>query len=534
MERRSRTKAIYINSIVTMMAQILQVIVGFIVRKVFINSLGVSYLGYNSVFQNILQMLNLADMGIGVAITSFLYKPLAEHDMKRTAALMAMYKKVYNLIGLVVLILGIVVSFFLSILIPDASDSLWYLRVLFYINLLGTVSTYYLAYKRTLFIADQKSYLTSAVDTIMFFVFSGLQLLVLFQKPNYIAYLVLGICKNIISNVIISVRCDHQYGRIDKRYDKKIYTEYKPKVINYVKDVFVSRIGAYVYYSTDNIIISSFRGSILTGFYSNYTMVTLQVQTLFNLILSSIQATFGNYISTVEDKKKQQEMTDNYLCADYYLGNFCMLCIMFLIQPFIQIVFGKRFVLSFSTAFWLSVNLMLTLILTLPSQVFTIYKLYHYDRPIIAVSAILNIVISIALVIPLGIDGALIGTFVTSLIYLYSRMFIISKRVYEIPYRHYLAMLLKYWCVSAVSIAAIYFCTKSIPGTSFASFIVRMIIVGLLSLLIPAVCLMRSKEFEFLRSKLIPQRFQKFVTNKILAAGCVGLVVVSLIIGGRL
>lgn len=50
------------------------------------------YLGYNSVFVNILQMLNLADLGIGVAITSYLYKPLAQNDNARITAIMGIYK----------------------------------------------------------------------------------------------------------------------------------------------------------------------------------------------------------------------------------------------------------------------------------------------------------------------------------------------------------------------------------------------------------------------------------------------------------
>ena len=82
----NRTKNVYINSIVALSGQLFQIFLSFAVRKIFITTLGVSYLGYNSVFTNILQMLNLADLGIGVAITSFLYKPLADGDKRRVSA----------------------------------------------------------------------------------------------------------------------------------------------------------------------------------------------------------------------------------------------------------------------------------------------------------------------------------------------------------------------------------------------------------------------------------------------------------------
>ena len=181
-----RTKIVYVNSIVALGSQICQVLIGFITRKLFIDYLGVEYLGYNSVFGNILQMLNLADLGIGVAITSYLYKPLSENNKKKITAIMYIYKKLYSIIGFIVLGVGLVVSFFLKTLIPDANCGIWYLRLLFYINLVGTVSTYFLAYKRTLLIADQKSYLTNIADTATYFVFSLKELIRFPQLPFWL------------------------------------------------------------------------------------------------------------------------------------------------------------------------------------------------------------------------------------------------------------------------------------------------------------------------------------------------------------
>lgn len=74
------------------------------------------------------------------------------------------------MIGVFVLGLGVTVSVFLPVLIPDAACSAAALRFYFYISLAGTVSTYYLTYKRTLLVADQKSYIVMHVDTIVFIV----------------------------------------------------------------------------------------------------------------------------------------------------------------------------------------------------------------------------------------------------------------------------------------------------------------------------------------------------------------------------
>ena len=529
-----RTHKVYVNSTVTLVSQIAQIILGFFVRKIFIKYLGVEYLGYNSVFVNILQLLNLADLGIGVAITSYLYKPLAENDKARITAIMGIYKKLYSILGVVVLAIGLVVSIFLNVLIPDATCGIWYLRILFYINLIGTVSTYFLAYKRTLLIADQKSYLTNVADTIVYFVISFLQLLFLVFKPSYIVYLSLNIAKNIISNIAVSTKVNKDYKYINQKPDRELVKEYKPQIAQYVKDVFVSRIGAVVYYSTDNVILSVLKGSLLTGYLSNYTLITGQLNTVVTQVLSSVQATFGNFINTTEDKMQRRKMTDNYFCVNFCIGNFCMICFALLAQSFIKLFFGENMLLTFSTALWLGINLMLTFLIQLPSQVFVIYKLFRYDRPIIIVSAVLNIIISVALVNVMGINGVLIGTFVTSLIYLFSRFYIIARVVYDVKYGYYVKKILCYGLVSTSTFLTSYLATRNINGSGVVWFCVKAIMVGLLAVLSTAFLLSFGEEFEFLKNKLVPNVVKRFTSKMFIGGACIVSLIVAIIFGGGL
>lgn len=526
----SRTKKVSRNVIVSFVSYFLQILIGFIIRKLFIKYLGVAYLGYNSVFTNILQMLNLADLGIGVAITSYLYKPLAEGDTKRISSLMYIYKKLYSFIGILVIFIGIVVSLFLEQLIPDADCSLLYLRLLFFINLVGTVSTYFVAYKRTLIIADQKAYITNIYDTIMYFVVSILQGILLVYYPSYIIYLILNILKNIASNVILSIKANRMYAFIDEETDDRIVREYRPQIYQYIKDVFVSRIGAVVYYSTDNIILSIVKGSLLTGYLSNYTLITTQLNTIVVQVLNSLQSTFGNYINTNSDLNKQKEMTDNYFCVNFCIGNFCMICYSLLAQPFVKLFFGENMLLSFSTVLWLGINLMLTFLIQLPSQVFVIYRLYKYDRPIIIVSATLNILISIVLANYIGVNGVFIGTFITSLIYLFSRFFVISKYVFHIHFSYYALKNLKFGLVSITSFLLVYYVTKDFNGDGIVNFGIRAFFVVCLAVFVTAFLVSFSKEFTFLTNKLVPTGIKKLISKTSLFVISLLLVVMLLII----
>lgn len=528
----NRITTVYKNSIITLAVQLVQILIGFIVRKVFIETLGVEYLGYNSVFSNILQMLNFADLGIGVAITSFLYKPLAENNVQRVATLMTLYKKIYQVVGTIVLVAGIIASFFVGWLIPDATViSLGYLKLLFIINLSGTVATYFLAYKRTLLIADQKSYVINITDGVLFVIFSLVQIFTLRRFHSYIVYLVLNIIKTVISNIILSIRCNKRYGKFENLSSKVYINEYKPKIIQYVKDLFVSRIGAVVFYGTDNVIISVVRGSLLAGFLSNYTMITGYLTTIINQLLASLQATFGNYLNSNKSLQDQRRMTDNYFCANYLIGNFCMICFVFIVQPFVNLYFGQKLLLPFSTAIWLGINLMLSILIQLPSQVFTIYRLFRYDRPIIIVSVILNIVISIILVKYIGIDGALIGTFVTSLIYLFSRFYIIAKKVYDVPFKHYLLKLLHYFFISSINFGIVFFFSKYRYINSWSALFLYGFMVAVSTISISLFILSIIKDIDFFVERMIPIKIRIIFKPVLLGAITLFIIIFCLLYG---
>ena len=512
----TRAKNVYVNSAITLIGQIVQILLGFIVRRLFIRYLGNSYLGYDSVFSNILQMLNIADLGISVAVTSFMYVPLAKKEQEAINALMYLYKRVYQMIGVFVLALGVIVSVFLPVLIPDAACSAAALRFYFYISLAGTVSTYYLSYKRTLLVADQKSYIAMLVDTIVFIVISLLQIILLICAPDYALYLVSVILKNIAANIIISVHCNRRYPYLKASVNQKLYKNYKPQVWAYVKDMFVAKVGAYIFHGTDNLVLSVFCGSLRAGYLSNYSMITLQVNNVITQILSSVQSVYGNYISETEDKNLQRKMTDNYFFVNAFLGNFCMLCVMFLIQPFVQLVFGKLYVLDETTAGLMAVNLMLTIMLQLPSQVFTIYRLYHYDRMIIAVSAVVNITISVAMVCKTGINGVLIGTFVASLIYLFSRYYIIAKHVYDIPYWHYIYRIGRCFLIAALSALVLYTMTGRMQSTTIFGMGMKIVCVVILAGIVPLVFFSATEEFNFVIETMLPEKLKKFFSKYII------------------
>ena len=73
----SRTSKSVKNSSVALVFYFINLILQFFSRKIFLDYLGAEVLGLNTTATNLLQFLNLAELGVGAAIACTLYKPLA-------------------------------------------------------------------------------------------------------------------------------------------------------------------------------------------------------------------------------------------------------------------------------------------------------------------------------------------------------------------------------------------------------------------------------------------------------------------------
>ena len=131
----SRTRNATRNMMFGTLLKIYQMIVPFLMRTVMIYFMGVQYVGLNSLFTSILQVLNLAELGVGSAMVYSMYKPIAEEDTATICALMRLYKIYYRIIGSVIAVVGLLatplIPFFVKGSIPENLD----LHILYLLNL---------------------------------------------------------------------------------------------------------------------------------------------------------------------------------------------------------------------------------------------------------------------------------------------------------------------------------------------------------------------------------------------------------------
>ena len=130
-----------------------------------------------------------------------LYKPLAENDKETVNSIMLLFKKMYLLIGGIILILGLIIYPFLDVLIKEETE-IKYLNYYYLIFLLNTVISYLWSYKRSLLIADQKQYIVNNYQSVVQIAVSVLQVIGLIFGFGYFSYIILVCAGTIIENIL--------------------------------------------------------------------------------------------------------------------------------------------------------------------------------------------------------------------------------------------------------------------------------------------------------------------------------------------
>lgn len=105
---------------------------GLVVNASVVRFLSVEYIGLAGTFNAVLQVLNLAELGFSTAMTVNLYKPLKDNDIAAVRGMMAYFRRVYRIIGLVILAAGMMVCPFMGRLVKDSGEIRENIYILFF------------------------------------------------------------------------------------------------------------------------------------------------------------------------------------------------------------------------------------------------------------------------------------------------------------------------------------------------------------------------------------------------------------------
>lgn len=336
----SRRKNTTLSILASGIRQVSSVVFYFISRTVFIYVLGKEYLGLNGLFTNILQLLALSELGIGVAITYYLYSPLATDDKERVKTLMQFYRKCYNVVGIVIFVVGCSIMPFLDKLVNFDQPLPENLYIVYLLFLLQSACTYFFfAYKQSLIIADQKLYKVEKINSIFIALGCVVDVVVLLVFRAFLPYLVFKVALVILKNLCIALKVDKDYPYIKEPCEIKLTKE---EVKSFFKDVYsvsVFKIGSAFLNSLSNFIISIMIGTAVVGIYSNYLLITMQVQAIFMIFITSVTAGVGNVL-VKESQERQYSIFNKLRTYCFFISGLFTICLFQLSNSFVNLWLG--------------------------------------------------------------------------------------------------------------------------------------------------------------------------------------------------
>ena len=437
----NRTQKTMRNSIVGLLGQIVTILLSFISRKVFIQYLGVEMLGLNSTFTSILSTLSLAELGFQQVIVFHLYGVLARNDREQINSLINIYKLVYRFIGCFFIAAALCCVPFLQVFLSDieATNSV---RFFFIIQALTNACSYFLAYKRNILYADQKSYISGLIDTVVNTTGTLIAIAVAVFTQNYALFLLVGLAKTYISNLFVHVACTKRYPYLHKaKMDWKLLK----KIASSLKDVVLERFAGYIYGSTDNLLISMFISTIQVGFLNNYVIIIRHIKTLMKSLTTPLIPALGNKVA-LEQTGEQQMDTFRLLEQVYFwMTGLAIVPVYVLADFFIQMFFGAEYVLPRAILFFMCVDMYVHINQDACLSFLTANGLFRKRRNISIGGAVINIVVSLLLMKPFGIAGILAGTAVSQVYYWVARSVVALRECLNQSWR----VFAQYWLKQA-------------------------------------------------------------------------------------
>lgn len=494
-----RAKKTAINTLFGILMQVVTVLLNLVSKRIFVDILGGEIYGLNSLFNTIIIMLSLTELGIGMAITYSLYKPLAENNQKQISALMTLYKKIYRYIALIVFVIGMLLIPFLRFFIKENYPTPFLAKIFVPLVLSASVS-YLMSYKKTLLIADQKGYVLTIVRTIYLIALHTTQIVILLLTHSFVAYLLAKVVLDFLDSYICYKICDRHYP-FQKNANEQVSTEDKKLIVQKVKALVYHRVGIYLINGTDSIIITKFLGTVINGYYSNYMLIINTVTELLNQFANGLTASMGNLVAS-ESRERVFDVFKRVLLFNYFLVSFCATCFAVLINPFISIWMGPDVLLDKYTVAVLITNFYISTFSYTIGSLRASAGIFEPDKYLHVVLAVVNLVVSVALVKQIGIVGVFIGTLIC----------LIIKEIIALPYimgKHFFKTsavgYYKRFVLYAVCTAAIVAVTMLVSSfvnleNAYIAFIAKVVICLTVPNIINLMLFFKTREFKELCS----------------------------------
>ncbi len=390
------------------------------------DSINIDSLGLEGVFKEVLSLVSIMDLGMGGAITYKLFQAVAQKKDDEIEKLMCLYRILYFAMATGIFAIGMLAIPFIPILVAGTDLPFKYLLLVYILQLLGSVSSYFMGYYRLRIRAEQKDYQIARVDMWAALAGQVLRILVLLTLANYLIYITITIIQNVFSNILLSLLYKKQFGKITKKY-VTINDIKELKLFKDIRNYLPYRLAVIIYSSTDNIVISSILGVGQVALFTNYTLIVNQLSLVVSKLVDPLLSGIANLIYS-DEPKKGRKIIGALDMLFFMVGCYLCASVVVILQPFIKIWLGEQYLQSMGFVLLITANLYIVWAGKCMALFRDALGDFEHDKKIMGLAAIFNLLLSLALVRKFRFSGIIFGTVVGHIIIWYAR----TKVVFDI------------------------------------------------------------------------------------------------------
>ena len=473
--------------------RIINLTLPFFSRTMILYVLGEQYLGLSSLFGSILSFLSLTELGMGSAMVYSMYKPIAENDYPTICALLNLYRRLYRIIGVIILLLGICLMPFLRQLIHGEIPGDVNIYVLYFIYLLNVVLSYWLfTYKTALLQAYQRNDIESKIGMLIVPVSYLVMLGSLFFFKNYYSYVIWLPVFTIITNIIRKIWVDHMFP--DLMPEGNISDTLKKSIMKKVAALFGTKLNTVVLNAADNLVMAAYIGLTVIAIYGNYYYIMSAIIGFLSICYSSMTAGLGNSLET-ESLQKNYRDFEKFSFINSWLVGWCAVCLVCLYQPFMYIWTGERLMFPFYVVLEFGLYFYIYQIRKIPITYKDAAGIWWEDRYRPYVCMVTNLVLNVMLVQIIGVSGIILSTVLSLFVSIPWENYTIFKYIFHCSSKKYYLKMF-YYCFSMIIAGFTTFMVCELFNQGIIYFFIRSIICIAIPNIIFVIMNCKCREFK--------------------------------------
>lgn len=505
---QSRTKLGLINSSISSIYMVVQLLLDFYSRKIFINYLGDEILGLNTTAVNILQFINLAELGIGTAVGFSLYRPIRQKNHDTICEIIALQGFLYRRIAIFMIIGALAVMAFFPIIFKKISLPLWYAYASFGVMLFSSLLSYFFTYRQVLLSSSQKDYAIQLSYRTWIIIKIVFQMLAVAKLPNpYVWWLILEVIFAIIATISLHRHIKHTFPYL-RPVTQSFHQLKKTHAIIFtkIKQLIFHRIAGFALFQASPLIIYAYLSLSVVTIYGNYLIIVNGIRSACDAVFGSTAAGVGDLIAE-NNTSKILTVFEEIFSIRFFFATIASVCFTILTPPFIQLWIGRSYILPAITVIIIAGVLFINIYryaLDIFINAFGLFK--DIWSPI--AEALINITISIAFGYLWGLPGILSGSLISLIIIIgiWKPYFLYTCGLKQPPLK-YLTLFLRYTLLATAAIlitTTLYRFIPIDPAASWTRFLIAStLFVILLSAILSTTLYFTTKGFRLFINRLI-------------------------------